>query len=70
MRKDVVNASFAWWYPEAGAPGYGWDESNANLLTSADGERDAFMGSYRMRALLCRVYPNPGCRIEERDRQA
>ena len=70
MRKDVVNASFAWWYPEAGAPGYGWDESNANLLTSADGERDAFMGSYRMRALLCRVYPNPGCRIEERYRQA
>ena len=66
MKKDVVSCQYGWWYPEADAPGYGWDESNANILTYLDGEHDRYMGSYRMRALQCRIYPNPECGIEER----
>ncbi|MBE6015987.1 MAG: molybdopterin oxidoreductase [Lachnospiraceae bacterium] len=66
MKKDVVSCQFGWWYPEAGAPGYGWDESNVNILTFLDGEHDGYMGSYRMRALQCRIYPNPDCIIEKR----
>ena len=70
IKKDVVSCQFGWWYPEAGAPGYGWDESNANILTYLDGEHDRYMGSYRMRALQCRIYPNPDCGIEERYNKA
>ena len=66
LKPNVVNCQYGWWYPEAGAPGFGWDESNANMLTFLDGEHDDYMGSYRMRALQCRIYPNPDCRIEER----
>lgn len=66
LKPDVINCQFGWWYPEAGAPDYGWRESNINMLTYLDGEHDAYMGSYRMRALLCRIYPNPDCQIEER----
>ncbi|MBR1781561.1 MAG: molybdopterin-dependent oxidoreductase, partial [Oscillospiraceae bacterium] len=63
---DVVSCDFAWWYPEAGAPEYGWRESNINLLTRADEPRDHYLGSYQLRALLCKIYPNPDCGIEAR----
>ena len=66
MAENVVNAQFDWWYPEAGAPDYGWRESNANLLTSAAPPYDHYLGSYQLRGLLCRVYPNPECTIEQR----
>ncbi|MBO5656816.1 MAG: hypothetical protein J6R94_01370, partial [Agathobacter sp.] len=66
MKDGVVNCDFAWWYPEAGAPGYGWEESNANILTCAKPPYDPYMGSYQLRALLCKIYPNPECKIEER----
>ena len=66
MAENVVNCDFGWWYPEAGAPGYGWDESNANILTIAAPPYDRYLGSYQLRALLCRVYPNPDCKIEAR----
>ncbi len=66
LKPEVINCQFAWWYPEAGAPGYGWEESNVNILTYIDGDRDRYAGSYRMRALQCRIYPNPDCGIEER----
>ena len=66
MKDGVVNCDFAWWYPEAGAPGYGWEESNANILTCAKGPYDPYMGSYQLRALLCKIYPNPECTIEKR----
>lgn len=65
----VVNCDFGWWYPEAGAPEYGWRESNANVLTQIEPLHDHYMGSYQLRALLCRVYPNPECAIEERYRR-
>ena len=66
MKDGVVNCDFAWWYPEAGAPGYGWDESNANILTCAKPPYDSYMGAYQLRALLCKIYPNPECTIEKR----
>lgn len=69
MDKRVVNCDFGWWYPEAGAPGYGWDESNANILTCAAPPYDHYLGSYQLRGLLCRVYPNPDCQIEARYRR-
>ena len=69
MAENVVNAQFGWWYPEAGAPEYGWRESNANVLTAAAPPYDHYLGSYQLRGLLCRVYPNPGCTIEQRYEQ-
>lgn len=62
----VVNCEMGWWYPEAGAPGYGWDESNANILTVGAPPHDPIGGAYQTRALLCRICPNPDCAIEER----
>lgn len=63
----VVNAQMGWWYPEAGAPDYDWDVSNVNVLTTGDAPCDPVNGAYQLRALLCRVYPNPdGGRIEAR----
>lgn len=66
MDPRVINCDFGWWYPEAGAPGYGWDESNANILTSCDDGCDSFMGSYQLRGVLCNIYKNNDCHIEER----
>jgi anaerobic selenocysteine-containing dehydrogenase len=66
----VVNAQMGWWYPEADGPDYDWDLSNINVLTSGDAPCDPINGSYQLRALLCRVYPNPsGGAIEERYRR-
>ena len=62
----VIHCDFGWWYPEAGAPDYGWRESNANILTSCDDGCDPYMGSYQLRSLLCNVYKNNHCDIEER----
>ena len=66
MDPRVINCDFGWWYPEAGAPGYGWDESNANVLTSCDDGCDDYIGSYQLRGLLCNIYKNETCTIEER----
>jgi anaerobic selenocysteine-containing dehydrogenase len=66
----VVNAQMGWWYPEAPGPGYDWEVSNINILTSGQEPCDPMNGSYQLRALLCRVYPNPsGGAIEERYRR-
>ncbi len=66
MDQRVINVDFAWWYPEAGAPDYGWNESNANVLTVSHSGRDRYMGSYQLRGLLCKIYKNEKCSIEER----
>lgn len=66
MDRDVVSCEMGWWYPEAGAPGYGWRESNANILTVGEAPHDAIGGAYQLRALLCKIYPNPDCQIEQR----
>jgi anaerobic selenocysteine-containing dehydrogenase len=62
----VVNCEMGWWYPEAGAPGYGWEESNANVLTNGGRPCDPFGGAYQLRALLCRIWKNESRVIEER----
>jgi len=62
----VINCEMGWWYPEAGAPGYGWDESNANVLTSGNIPRDPFNGAYQLRAILCNISKNDNCTIEQR----
>jgi anaerobic selenocysteine-containing dehydrogenase len=49
----VVNVDFGWWYPER-ADGGVW-ESNANVLTSQNPPYDPAMGTYQLRALLCRI---------------
>ena len=66
MDPRVINCDFGWWYPEAGAPNYGWDESNVNVLTSCDDGCDDYIGSYQLRGLLCNIYKNENCTIEER----
>jgi anaerobic selenocysteine-containing dehydrogenase len=53
----VVSAQHAWWFPERGAPDYGVWDSNVNLLTDNKPPYDPAMGTYQLRALLCRVAP-------------
>ncbi len=66
MPENVVSCEMGWWYPEAGAPEYGWRESNVNILTVGQPPCDDIGGAYQLRALLCRISPNPDCTIEER----
>ena len=51
----VVNVEHGWWFPEEPAPEYGAWKSNANLLTDNQPPYDPAMGTYQLRALLCRV---------------
>jgi anaerobic selenocysteine-containing dehydrogenase len=53
----VIHAEHGWWYPEAAAPDYGVWVSNVNLLTDNAPPYDPAMGTYQLRALLCRVSP-------------
>jgi thiosulfate reductase/polysulfide reductase chain A len=55
----VVHAQHGWWFPERQAPEYGVWESNVNLLTSNSPPYDPAMGTYQLRALLCRAEPCP-----------
>src|SRR6516164_2496683 len=51
----VIHAEHGWWFPEEPAPEYGVWRSNANLLTDNQPPYDPAMGTYQLRALLCRV---------------
>lgn len=51
----VINAEHAWWFPDEPGPEYGVWKSNANLLTDSQPPYDPAMGTYQLRALLCRV---------------
>ena len=54
-----VNCSIGWWYPEKKhCVDFGVWESNANILTSMDAPFDPQMGTYQLRALLCKIYKN------------
>ncbi|MBW2469343.1 MAG: molybdopterin-dependent oxidoreductase, partial [Deltaproteobacteria bacterium] len=60
MDARVVSAEHGWWFPEKKGPGYGWDESNINILTdNAYDTCDPAMGATNVRTLLCRIYPEP-----------
>ena len=52
----VVHAQHAWWYPEKAAPGYGWSESNVNVLTDNKPPFDPCLGASNLAALLCKIY--------------
>jgi anaerobic selenocysteine-containing dehydrogenase len=51
----VIAAEHGWWFPEEPAPDYGVWTSNVNLLTDNGPPYDPQMGTYQLRALLCRV---------------
>ncbi len=53
----VIHVQHGWWFPEQPAPEYGVWTSNANLLTDNKPPYDPAMGTYQLRALLCRVAP-------------
>jgi anaerobic selenocysteine-containing dehydrogenase len=51
----VIHVQHGWWFPEQPGPEYGVWTSNANLLTNNQPPYDPAMGTYQLRALLCRV---------------
>ncbi len=51
----VIHVQHAWWFPEDPAPEYGVFKSNANVLTSMDPPYDPAIGTYQLRALLCKI---------------
>ena len=66
MRPGTVNCQMGWWLPEAKEkPFFGLFEINANVLTSMEPPFDPCMGTYQLRGMLCRIYPNPDARDED-----
>lgn len=55
IHPKVVHVEHGWWFPEKPAPDHGVWESNANLLTNNGPPYDPAMGTYQLRALLCRI---------------
>jgi len=51
----VISCKSRWWYPERGPEDESWLDSNSNVLTSDDPPYDPALGSYQLRALLCRI---------------
>ncbi len=56
----VVHVEHGWWFPEEEGPEHGIWRSNANLLTDNGPPYDPAMGTYQLRALLCRIYRSKG----------
>lgn len=55
----VINIEFGWWFPERSDREKGIWQSNANVLTDQAPPYDPAMGTYQLRALLCRVSKAP-----------
>ena len=53
----VVHAQHGWWFPEEDSADHGNWRSNANTLTSMQPPYCSAMGTYQLRALLCKVLP-------------
>lgn len=51
----VISAEHGWWFPDEPGPEYGVWKANVNLLTDNQPPYDPAMGTYQLRALLCRV---------------
>jgi anaerobic selenocysteine-containing dehydrogenase len=66
----VVSAQHGWWFPEEQGPEYGVWTSNVNVLTDNQPPFDPAMGTYQLRALLCRVEPAsaPSCTTQSKSR--
>ncbi|MDR0851134.1 MAG: molybdopterin-dependent oxidoreductase, partial [Clostridiales Family XIII bacterium] len=59
MLEGVVNCQIGWWLPERkGDTTYGLFEINANVLTGRNPPFDPAIGTYQLRALLCRIEKN------------
>ncbi len=56
IKPNVVNVQHGWWYPEEDTPEHGVWKSNANVLTESGPPYDPAMGTYQLRALLCKIY--------------
>jgi thiosulfate reductase/polysulfide reductase chain A len=54
---NVVHVQHGWWFPEEDSPDHGNWRSNANALTSMQPPYCSAMGTYQLRALLCKVLP-------------
>jgi anaerobic selenocysteine-containing dehydrogenase len=53
----VIEADYAWWFPEKGKSTlYGWEESNLNILTNDKPPYNREMGSTNVRGFSCKVY--------------
>jgi hypothetical protein len=52
----VIHTPHGWWFPEQAGPDHGLWQSNANVLTRNGPPYDPAMGTYQLRALLCRIY--------------
>jgi thiosulfate reductase/polysulfide reductase chain A len=51
----VIHVEHGWWFPDQPGPEYGVWSANANVLTDNKPPYDPAMGTYQLRALLCRV---------------
>jgi anaerobic selenocysteine-containing dehydrogenase len=52
---SVIHCEHGWWFPERDGPEHGAFESNVNVLTNQSPPYDPAMGTYQLRALLCRI---------------
>ena len=55
MDPRVISSQYAWWFPEQKDPEHGVWTSNINVLTNIEPPYDPAMGTYQLRALLCRI---------------
>ncbi|MGA7452765.1 MAG: molybdopterin-dependent oxidoreductase [Rhodoplanes sp.] len=55
MHRDTVAIEVGWWFPEEKDTEMGIYRSGANMLTNNEPPFDPQMGTYQLRALLCRV---------------
>lgn len=55
MDPRVISSQHGWWFPENKEPDHGVWKSNVNVLTNIQPPYDPAMGTYHLRALLCRV---------------
>lgn len=55
--KRVINCQHGWWFPEIKTPDHGVWISNVNILTNDKPPYDPIIGTYQLRALLCKIYP-------------
>jgi anaerobic selenocysteine-containing dehydrogenase len=56
IHPGIVNVQHGWWFPEDPSPEHGVWKSNANVLTNNGPPYDPAIGTYQLRALLCKIY--------------